>query len=123
MDVLAPAVTRMNVLVVEDYVDTARLLAEFLMLDGHDVRIAYDGFAALRMASERPPDLVLLDVGLPKMDGYEIATTLRQQHGFAGRIVALSGFAIDQAKTQAAGIDDYHRKPVSLDTLHRVLAS
>ena len=113
----------MKVLVVEDYVDTARLLAEFLVLDGHEVRVAHDGVAALQMATDSPPDLVLLDVGLPKMDGYEIATTLRQQHGFRGRIVALSGFALDHAKQQAAGIDDYHRKPVSLDTLHRVLAS
>src|SRR5689334_2174310 len=91
---LAPSTggTRRRVLVVDDNIDITESLVELLSLLGHDVRSANSGPAALAIALAFCPDLVLLDLGMPDMDGYEVAGKLREQPGGAAiKIVAVSG--------------------------------
>ena len=75
----------MRVLIVDDNIDAAEMLAEWLDAIGHDVRVAADGPTALEIAAEFKPDVALLDIGLPVMDGYEVARRLREQPGCARR--------------------------------------
>src|SRR5262249_58416611 len=77
---------RLRILVVEDHQDTAESLAAMLEGWGHEVEVAFEGRAALRAVAARAPDVVLSDLGLPGMDGYELARQLRQQPG-SGRIL------------------------------------
>jgi signal transduction histidine kinase/ActR/RegA family two-component response regulator len=111
-----------RVLVVDDNVDSAETMAEILKLWGHEVQTAHDGVAALEAARAHRPDAVLLDVGLPVMDGYEIARRLRQE-GLATLLVAVTGFgtAEDRRRAEEAGFDTHLTKPVSPDALRRVL--
>lgn len=104
-----------RVLIVEDNPDGLRTLWELIESNGHDVRGVADGPAALRVAGEWQPDLVLLDLGLPLMDGYEVAARLRSDLGLKdARIVALTGWGTEQdrAKTTAAGFSAHLTKPV-----------
>jgi PAS domain S-box-containing protein len=122
----SPAGTaRMKVLLVEDNQDAAEVLATVIELWGHEVRIAYNGVAALASVEEWHPDLVLSDVGLPGMDGYELARRLRRQPGPAGGavLVALSGYGRDEDKRAAldAGFDHHFVKPPDLDALAELL--
>ena len=114
----AAAQAARRVLVVEDNVDAAELLGEALRLSGCTVRIAHDGEAGLSAALEFLPDLVLLDIGLPRVDGYTVARTLREKLP-AVRMVALSGYGGEEyrARSQAAGFDAHLVKPVELDEL------
>jgi len=111
-----------RILVVDDNVDSAETMAEILKLWGHEVQTAHDGVAALEAARAHRPDAVLLDVGLPVMDGYEIARRLRQE-GLATLLVAVTGFgtAEDRRRAEEAGFDTHLTKPVSPDALRRVL--
>ena len=111
-----------RILVVDDNVDSAETMAEILKLWGHEVQTAHDGAAALEAARAHRPDAVLLDVGLPVMDGYEIARRLRQE-GLAILLVAVTGFgtAEDRRRAEEAGFDTHLTKPVSPDALRRVL--
>jgi CheY-like chemotaxis protein len=111
------------VLVVDDNVDSAETLAEMLKLWGHEVRTAHDGQDALEAARAHRPDAVLLDVGLPIMDGYETARRLREE-GLGALLVAVTGFgaAEDRRRAKEAGFDTHLTKPVSPETLRRVLA-
>src|SRR5207302_10811805 len=79
--VKAGPVAPRRLLVVDDNVDAAETLAHLLRLEGHDVQVAHDGFAALEQAPSFQPQLVILDIGMPKMDGYELARRLRQLPG------------------------------------------
>lgn len=120
----APAGPR-RVLVVEDNVDSAAALAELLRLWGHEVRMAHDGVAGVAEARAAVPDLVLLDIGLPGMDGYEVALALRADPVFAAtRIVALTGYGQerDQLRSREVGIDRHVTKPIDLTELREVLA-
>ncbi|HUP90786.1 MAG TPA: ATP-binding protein [Solimonas sp.] len=113
-----------RVLVVDDNVDGAQLLAASLSLLGHDVRVAGDGASALLAAAEFQPQVVLLDIALPGMDGYEVARRLRRVHPGAGmRLVALTGYAqhADRVRSAEAGFDEHLAKPVSLATLETLL--
>jgi signal transduction histidine kinase/CHASE1-domain containing sensor protein/CheY-like chemotaxis protein len=113
-----------RVLVVDDNVDAAMTLAEAVRLDGHEVRIAHDGNAALQEAAAFAPEVVLLDIGLPGMDGYDVVRRLRQLPQAAGAlIVALTGFGqeSDRRRALAAGFDDHLVKPVDLETVTAVL--
>jgi PAS domain S-box-containing protein len=115
-----------RVLVVDDNVDTAITLAELLDLWGHEVRVAHDGRQALEEVMHFEPDVVLLDIGLPQMDGYEVARRLGEQAGRQGLLlVAVTGYGQeeDRRKAQAAGFDDHMVKPVDPDALHRLLAA
>jgi CheY-like chemotaxis protein len=113
-----------RVLVVEDNVDSAETLAEILVSWGHAVTIAADGPAALAAADASIPQVVLLDIGLPGMDGYEVARRLRADARFDGtRIVALSGYGYASHLERAAqsGIDEHLLKPVDFDRLRAIL--
>lgn len=117
---LAAPVTTGRVLVVEDNVDGLRTLVELIGANGHAVRGAADGPEALRLAADWQPDLVLLDLGLPRMDGYEVANRLRGELGLAGtKIVALTGWGTEQdrAKSRAAGFDAHLTKPIAPEVL------
>ncbi len=118
-----------DVLLVDDNLDAARTLALLLRADGHAVRLAHDGEAALALADAQPPALVLLDIGLPGLDGYEVARRLRARRATRdAAIVAISGYgqAADRARGRAAGFDAHLTKPVDLQTVYaaarRVLA-
>lgn len=113
-----------RILVVEDNVDGLAALVELIAADGHEVRGAPDGAQALRTAAQWTPDIVLLDLGLPGMDGYAVAARLRQDLGLArARIVALTGWGTqrDREKTAAAGFDAHLTKPVAPDALLALL--
>ncbi len=114
-----------RVLVVDDNVDAAELLGEVLELDGHQVSVVYDGMAALECVEAFAPEVVFLDIGLPGLDGYEVARRLRRRPGGAGlRLVALTGYgqASDRQRSREAGFDTHLVKPVELDTLRALVA-
>jgi PAS domain S-box-containing protein len=114
-----------RVLVVDDNVDAADTLALLLRLAGHEVRVAYDGPSALGLAAEFRPQVVLLDLGMPVMDGYEVARRLRRQPGLGGVVlVALTGWGQEEERrlSRAAGIDHHLVKPIEPEKLHEVLA-
>jgi PAS domain S-box-containing protein len=114
-----------RVLVVDDNEDSAEMLGLLIAQLGHSVRIAYDGPRALSLAAEFAPDLAVLDIGLPVMDGYELAAHLKERHGASGlRLVALSGFGQEQdkARSRAAGFDRHLTKPVDANELEAALA-
>lgn len=111
----------LRILVVEDNVDSADSLNLLLRLYGHDVQVARTGPTALEMASASRPDVVLLDIGLPGMDGYQVAQRLRQMPDFKTVMVcALTGYTPSEAdcqRQQETGFDHYYVKPVNLETL------
>jgi two-component system, chemotaxis family, CheB/CheR fusion protein len=111
----------MRILVVDDDRDTADSMAILLQMHGHEVAAAYNGLSALLEASNRHPDVVLLDLGMPAMDGYELAKSLRHRIPEAV-LIALSGYTQDAHKTHAreAGIDHYLIKPVDPLQLHQL---
>jgi CheY-like chemotaxis protein/two-component sensor histidine kinase len=116
---------RRRVLVVDDNRDAADSLTMLLRSKGHDVRVAYDGPAALAAAGAFGPDLVLLDLGMPGMDGYEVARRLRGMPAFAGRVIAaLTGWGqeADRRRTREAGFDHHLVKPVDPAELETLLA-
>jgi PAS domain S-box-containing protein len=113
-----------RILIVDDNADAASILAETLSHLGHDVVVAHDGPSALRVAAAQPPEIALLDIGLPEMDGYELATRIRTAPGIAGiRLIALTGYgqASDRQRSSDAGFDAHLVKPVSLATLIRAI--
>jgi len=114
-----------RVLVVDDNVDAAESLAMVLRLEGHDVEVAHSGPSALAAARIRPPEWVLLDIGMPGMDGYEVARTLRVEPGLENvTLVALTGWGQeeDRQRSKQAGFDHHLTKPVEPSTLQAVLS-
>ena len=112
-----------RILVVDDSVDSAETLGELLKIWGHEVRLAHDGPEAVTAARDYRPEVVLLDIGLPGMDGFAVATALRKE-GTAGRmLVALTGYGEQQDKDRAqqAGFDHHLTKPIDPDTLQKLL--
>ncbi|HEY0190089.1 MAG TPA: response regulator, partial [Kofleriaceae bacterium] len=123
--VARPAVAGKRVLIVDDNVDAAELLSMTLELRGHTVRVANDGAEALRAVEDFTPDLALLDIGLPVMDGYELARRLRQLPALhALQLVALTGYgqASDRQRSAEAGFDAHLVKPLPLAELEALLA-
>jgi two-component system CheB/CheR fusion protein len=117
---------RLRVLVVDDCDDHTESLALLLGLWGHEALIAADGRTALDLAGARRPDVVLLDVGLPGMDGYELARQLRRLPGLGeALLLTVSGYAqeADRRRALAAGCADHLVKPVDLDLLRGLLAA
>jgi CheY-like chemotaxis protein len=109
---------------VDDNQDGARALAVLIGFLGYDVRTAHDGSAALEVARSFHPSVAFVDIGLPGMDGYALATWLRRmQNGTPLRIIAVSGYGqdADRAKGTLAGIDAHAVKPVELPALRRLL--
>ena len=111
----------LHVLVVEDNVDAGDTLSLLLRLYGHEVQIARTGPTALEMAAAVRPDVVLLDIGLPGMDGYQVAARLRERPEFKHVVLcALTGFSpsdADRERQQETGFDYHYVKPVELTTL------
>jgi PAS domain S-box-containing protein len=112
-----------RVLIVDDNVDAAEMLALLLQTEGHEVRTAHDGPAALRSAETFNPEVVFLDIGLPRMDGYEVARLLRRQERKPALLVALTGYGRDEDRRRAeeAGFDAHLVKPADPAALQGLL--
>lgn len=115
----ALAARPLRILVVDDNVDAADTVAELLGMLGNEVRVVHDGLSAVSMAAVMMPDVVLLDIGLPGIDGYEAARRIRAGGGVEMRLIALTGWGQDKDRQRAgeAGFDEHWVKPVSLDKL------
>ena len=112
-----------RVLVIEDHPDNRNSLAELLALAGHDVQVAADGPEGVRVALASSPEVVLIDIGLPGMDGYEVCAALARDLGAPARLIALTGYGDAESlnRAAAAGFDTVLAKPVSLARLARAL--
>ena len=114
----------LRVLVIDDHRDSANGLAELLRMLGHEAEVAYDGAAGVEAAVRSPPDVVISDLGLPEMDGYEVARRLRRHGATRGlHLIALSGYGgtATHDRTLEAGFDHYLTKPVDPATLRGLL--
>lgn len=113
-----------RVLVVDDNVDSANTIAMVLQGAGHDVQIAHDGHQALALARSHRPEFVFLDIGLPGLDGFQVAKTLRLDPALHGcRIIAISGYdqEADRRRSREAGIDQHLVKPADPAFLESLL--
>jgi CheY-like chemotaxis protein/two-component sensor histidine kinase len=120
-----PGQSGLRVMVVDDNVDAAQMLAALLEVQGHAVCVEYDGRGALERARLERPEVLLLDIGLPDMDGYELARRLRGQPESAhATLVALTGYGQSQDRKEAeeAGFDHYLVKPADMAQVNEVLA-
>ena len=114
-----------RVMVVDDNVELALGLARLLKLLGHDVKMAHDGPTALEAARSFQPEIVLLDIGLPGLDGYQVATMLRQEGpSRKARIIAITGYGHedDRRRSREAGFDHHLVKPIEFRSLVTLLA-
>lgn len=115
-----------RVLVVDDNVDLAQSQAMLLEVSGHEVWIAYDGPSSLEAVLTYRPEVVLLDIGLPGLNGFEVAKRIRQQPALKGIVlVAMTGYGqeTDRLRSQAAGFDHHLVKPADFDEVLKILAS
>jgi len=122
---VSPPVVARSILIVEDNADAAEVLRMALELNGHHVRTASNGRQGIEQALAEPPDVALVDIGLPDIDGYEVGRTVRAQPGGGGvYLVALTGHsaAADRDRALRAGFDSYLVKPVAPDALREVIA-
>ena len=113
---------RKTVLIVDDVEDNRRLYAMFLQLEGFEVTTAVDGYDALNKALARPPDLVVMDLAIPGIDGWEVTRTLKRDgRTRAIPVIAVTGHALAGAEARAkeAGCDAFLTKPCLPDTLSR----
>jgi CheY-like chemotaxis protein len=115
---------RRRILVVDDDDDIRMTLAELLRMDGHEVAVASDGLQALDMMRQDQREVVLLDIGLPKMNGYLVAQAMRREsQGRKPVLVAITGWEQDDEDTPHRKGFDYHLvKPFDLDSLHALLS-
>ena len=114
-----------RLLIVDDNRDAADSLAMLLELEGHEVSAVYTAQSALQRAQSFKPSVVLLDIGLPEMDGYEVARRMRAMPELRDvKLVAVTGYgqAEDRRRTQDAGFDDHLTKPVDLSNVERTIA-
>jgi two-component system CheB/CheR fusion protein len=114
----------MRVLVVDDYVDATRALERLLVVMGHEVIVAHDGRSGIELAERVCPDVILLDIGLPEMDGYAVARHLRSVPSLSStRIIALTGYGAERARksVREAGFDLHLVKPVDAEELEAAL--
>lgn len=120
-----PVTPARRVLVVDDNAETAESLVMLLKLLGHETELAFDGVAAIEVAEQFQPDIMLLDIGLPKLNGYEVATRIRQETwGDNILLAAVSGWGqdLDRQKSAEAGFDLHMVKPLDYTRLLQVLA-
>jgi len=112
-----------RILVVDDNADAADSLGMLLQVRGDDVRVAYDGLEALEIAREFGPDIVLLDIGMPRLSGYDVARRLREARGAAVTIVAITGWGQEEDRQRArdCGFDHHFTKPVDFEALIGVI--
>ena len=124
-DSTAALISDLRILVVDDNEDAASSSAMLLKMMGNHVRTAYDGEEAVQAAGEFHPHVVLLDIGLPKMNGYEVARTIRQQPWGSNMVlIAVTGWGqeADKRMSEEAGFDHHMVKPVDPRTLMKHLA-
>jgi signal transduction histidine kinase/CheY-like chemotaxis protein len=115
-----------RIVVIEDNVDAADTLAMLLRLSGHEVDVAFDGPSGLDLIEQRQPRIVLCDVGLPGMDGYEVARQVRQRGQVPAPVmIALTGYdgATDRARALAAGFDHHMAKPADIAALEHLIGT
>jgi CheY-like chemotaxis protein len=115
----------LKILVVDDNVDSAEMLAAALSAKGYETRVAHDAPVAMRIAADFRPSVAFLDIGLPVMDGYELAVRLRESPELNGmKLVALTGYGqeSDRQKSREAGFDHHLVKPVDFTAVESVLA-
>jgi two-component system CheB/CheR fusion protein len=122
----APATAgRLRLLVIEDNLDAAVTLKEVLEMSGHEVAVAHDGHDGVAKARSFKPDAVLCDIGLPGLDGYEVARQIRADPSVSPTLIALTGYARpeDQRESFKAGFDHHLGKPIQIPELEQVLAT
>lgn len=115
----------LRVLVVDDHDDAREILGRLLSHHGYDIRTAGDAVSALAIAAEFHPEVAVLDIGLPEIDGYQLARLLREIPGLAAiRLVALTGYGSDRdrERSREAGIDEHLVKPIDVALLTRSFA-
>ena len=119
----APGTTTCRVLIAEDNHDAAEMLRVMLEFKGHEVRVASDGIQAVTLVETFDPAIAFVDIGMPRMDGYEAARRIRQRHGAAMTLVALSGWGQDEDKRLArdAGFDYHLTKPPEPDVVDELI--
>jgi CheY-like chemotaxis protein len=115
----------LRVLVIEDNADLRDMLRSILELDGHRVEVAEDGPGGVEMARSARPDVVLVDIGLPGFDGYEVGRRIRSDLGKSVRLIALTGYgqAEDRRRSREAGFDAHLVKPLSAEDIRDALAA
>ena len=120
---IAKAAALRRVLVVDDNLDAGLMLSMLLELEGHEVQTASDGPGGLQSYAVMRPDVVVCDIGLPGMNGYEVAQSIRRTAGPQAVLVALTGYnaEADRVKALAAGFDRHFAKPVAIDELHELI--
>jgi two-component system, cell cycle response regulator DivK len=109
-----------RILYIEDNPENRMLMRRVLMAEGYDIDDAVDGQSGMQKAAERPPDLILMDINLPEIDGYEVTARLKQLPNMQGvPIIAVTANVMkgDREKTLAAGCDGYIQKPIDIDLL------
>jgi two-component system CheB/CheR fusion protein len=114
-----------RVLIIDDYTDIAESLRELLELNNHKVAVAYNGPDGIAKAREFRPEILLCDIGLPRMNGYEVAGAFRRDEELSNvYLVAMTGYALqeDLQKAADAGFDCHLAKPVDIDKLNSILA-
>jgi CheY-like chemotaxis protein len=117
----------LDILIVEDNRDAAETLEEILRLAGHRTRVVFDGRAAAEAFRERPPDVIISDLGLPGLSGYDLARTIRRLEAGQRRVfaIAITGYAQreDVERAREAGFDAHLPKPAPLERLDELLAA
>jgi two-component system, sensor histidine kinase len=123
MDTLQAPARPLTVLIVEDHADSARTLARAVGLLGHTALVARDGFGGLDAALESAPDVALVDIGLPGLDGWSLAERLLRCLPYRPLLVAVTGYGAprDRDRSWAAGFDYHLVKPIDLDDLGELL--
>ena len=124
LGIQVPPVIGLRILVVDDYGDVGTMLSEVLRGKGHETEVAHDGPTALQIAERFRPDVAFLDIGLPGMNGYELARRLKELPGLGRiRLVAVTGYGpqTERQESEAAGFSDYLVKPVDFDALEKIL--
>jgi CheY-like chemotaxis protein len=114
----------MRILIADDHRDSANSMAMLMRMGGHEVTVAYDGEEAVKMAEDAPPDVVLLDIGMPRLNGYEVAQRLRTQpRGRELVLIATTGWGQEEDRRRSArsGFDAHLVKPVDHQALLEVL--
>lgn len=112
----------LQILIVDDNEMASELLSEFVELLGHDARTTANGSDAIAACDDERPDVVITDIVLPDLDGYELAARLRAQYGQAIRIIALSGLPRNGEREESAAFDAWLEKPLDLTLLEQLLA-
>jgi DNA-binding response OmpR family regulator len=114
---------RPRILVVEDHEDSREMLRQLLLFEGYEVEVAADGRLGLDAALERPPLVALIDLGLPQVDGFQVARAIRERFGHNIWLVALTSRTApaDRRRSAEAGFDLHVAKPVAIDRLRGIL--